>query len=46
MLRHQSPEMFAKFANFDGFKSFIECLEEQAKRLPPFRFVGWSLTRP
>ena len=40
MLRHQAPELFANFANFDGFKSFIEWHEEQAKRLRPFRFVG------
>jgi hypothetical protein len=46
MLRHQAPERFPNFANFDGFKSFIEWHEEQDKRLRPFRFVGRPLPRP
>jgi hypothetical protein len=40
MLLHPVAEMFAKFANFDRFKSFIGYQEEHGEALHPSRFVG------
>ena len=40
VLRHPAPEKFARFANFESFKTFTGCHEGRAEALHPFRFVG------